>query len=67
MPTQRKRSADSSQHISRIRIASFACGTIRLSKRESAHFDGCMDCRSALREVMHNMLVPVYDVLKRAA
>jgi len=67
MPTEIKHSAKASQHISRIRLADFGCGTTALSKQESEHFDCCSECRSALREVMHNLLVPVYEVSKRAA
>jgi len=72
MPTRTKASTKPSAHISRIRLASFGCGTTALSKRESNHFDCCRECRFALREVMNNRLlptydVPTYDVSKRAA
>jgi hypothetical protein len=67
MPTRRKHFAHANRHISRIQLANFACSAAPLSERESVHFDTCKECRLALRELMRNMLVPIFDCAKRAA
>jgi hypothetical protein len=66
MPTRIK-FAQANRHIPRVQLANFACSAAPLSERESAHFDTCRKCRFALRELMRNMLVTVFECSKGAA
>jgi hypothetical protein len=67
MSTRIKHFAHANRHISRVRLANFACSAAPLSERESAHFDTCKKCRLALLELMRNMVVTVFECAKPAA